>query len=226
MRIAVLGGTGREGRGLATRWAVAGHEVVIGSRDAARAEEAAREIADAVAEAARTAGPAHAGTALAGAANEEAARRADVVVLALPFEGLADTLAAARAAIGGRVVISAVVPMSFVDKRPVMRAVTEGSAAQAAAAALPEARVAAAFQTVDARVLADLGRTLDEDVPVATDSDEARAVAFDLCRTVGLRPIDAGPLAQAAYVEAVTPLLVGINRANRTHAGVRFTGLG
>ncbi|HEV3232054.1 MAG TPA: NADPH-dependent F420 reductase [Candidatus Dormibacteraeota bacterium] len=217
-RLAVLGGTGQEGRGLSARFAVAGYQVVVGSRDAGRAAEAAQATAEAVRQAAGTG-------AVWGATNLEAAAGADVVVLATPYEGMHELLGAARRALAGKVVVSAVVPMTFAGGRLGMTDVAEGSAAEAVATALPESRVVGAFHTVAAKHLLDLGRALDEDVPLVADDGQARAVVAGLCGAIGVRGVDAGGLRQARFVEGLTPMLVGVNRANRVSAGIRFVGL-
>ncbi len=214
MNIAILGGTGKEGAGLGARWALAGHTIVIGSRDAARAEARAAELR------ARTGCEA-----IAGAANAEAARRGDVVVLALPARGLAATLPEVRDACRGKVVVSTVVPLTFGGPR-LFTPPPAGSAAEEAQALLPGARLVAAFHHIAAHELAETGQALDSDLLVCGDDPAAREVAADLGRSMGLRALDAGPLTNAGPVEGITAVLAAINRRYRLkNAGIRITGL-
>lgn len=210
-----IGGTGPEGKGLAYRLALAGHEVIIGSRSRERAEAAAQEIASRVS-----------GTTVRGEENAATARDADVLVLTVPFDAQAGTLPALREAAAGKIVISTVVPMSFDDGLPTMIAVPEGSAAEQAQALLPAARVAAAFQNLGAAKLWDGDAPLDQDVIVCADDAEAKRQVLALAEEVrGVRAIDGGPLASSRYVEAITVLLVTINRRYKTLAGVRIVGV-
>ena len=196
---------------------MAGNEVVIGSRSRERAEEAA-------------AGVLEKGTkslSVSGSLNEDAARAADIIINTLPYDAQAASLPGLREAIGGKLFISTVVPMSFekgVGASAV--AVAEGSAAQQAQALLPEARVAGAFQTLSASNLNDADHALDADVLVTADDAETRQEVMALvegCR--GLRAVDAGRLANTQYVEHITVLLVAINRRYKAHSEVRIVGL-
>jgi NADPH-dependent F420 reductase len=211
--IAIIGGTGKEGRGLAARWARAGHRVLVGSRDPDRARQAAAELTML------------AGTDVEGDGNADVAAAADIVLLATPFEGVVETLAAFEGALAGKLVVSAVVPMRFVDGRPLVDEVPEGSAAQAVAARLPQSRVAAAFHTVSAKSLLDLEHELDEDVAIVADDEADREVVQGLCADIGVRGVFAGGLSLAHYVECQTAVLASLNKLNRTQSGLRFTGL-
>ena len=214
--LAFLGGTGPEGKGLALRLALAGEAVIIGSRDAARAQQAAAELLELAPSAA-----------IAGAANNDAAARSDTIFLTMPYAGMSPTIAAAGAALDGKIVATVIAPMRF--ERGV-GAIAEdapaGSAAQEAQAAAPGARIVAAFQNVSAEELLKPAATLDEDVLLCSDDAAAKAAISDLTRKIpNLRPVDAGALYNARYVEQITPLLVNINRIYRTHAGIRITGV-
>lgn len=217
--VALIGGTGAEGRGLATRFTAAGHEVVLGSRDAERAAAVAAEL---------TASLAAAGVANAvvrGADNLDAATQAALVVLVVPYEAHRATLEALAPALAGKVVIDAVVPMRF-ERGPRPIEVAEGSATEQAAALLPASKVVGAFHNVAAAALADLGETLHQDVLITADDAEAKAAVTALVESVaGLRAVDAGPLRYSRFVEGITLLLAGINGRYRAHAGVRIDGL-
>jgi 8-hydroxy-5-deazaflavin:NADPH oxidoreductase len=218
--IALIGGTGAEGRGLATRFALAGHRVIIGSRDAARAAGAAAEIAKLLTTAARPGSPQ-----LAGADNLDAASQADVAVIVLPYEAHGTTLASLAGALAGKVVVDAVAPVRF-ERGPRPIDVPEGSAAQQAAVLLPGSRVIGAFQTVAATTLQDPDAPIDEDVLLTGDDAEAKALVRTLVEgIVGARAVDAGPLRYSRFVEGITVLLIGINGRYKAHSGIRVVGL-
>ncbi|MBV9510977.1 MAG: NADPH-dependent F420 reductase, partial [Caulobacteraceae bacterium] len=212
--IAVLGGAGALGSGLARRWAKAGFSVVLGSRDPSRAQGGADEINAAV------------GAARVSAATyEDAAAKADIAVLTVPFASQADTLALVKAALAGKVLIDCTAPL----KPPKVGAVQlppEGSAGQIAQALLgPEVKVVSAFQDVGAALLHH-DAPIECDVLVCSDDVEARKLGVELVEAAGLRGIEAGPLANAAAAEALTSILITINRRYKAdHAGIRITGL-
>lgn len=218
--LAFLGGTGPEGKGLALRLAMAGEAVIIGSRDAARAQEAAAELLGLAPDAA-----------ISGAVNHDAAAQSDVIFLTMPYGGMSPTIdaiaAAGDAALAGKVVVTVIAPMRFErGVGAIAEDVSAGSAAQEAQAAAPNARIVAAFQNVSAEELLKPGVTLDEDVVICADDAAAKAVVIGLTRKIpNLRPVDAGALYNARYVEQITPLLVNINRIHRTHSGIRITGV-
>lgn len=215
--LAFLGGTGPEGKGLALRLAMAGESVIIGSRDAGRAQEAAAALLTLAPDAS-----------IAGAVNEDAAAQSDVVFLTMPYGGMSPTIVAVGdAALAGKVVVTVIAPMRFErGVGAIAEDVPAGSAAQEAQAAAPNARVVAAFQNVSAEELLKPGVTLDEDVVICADDAAAKAAVVDLTRKIpNLRPVDGGALYNARYVEQITPLLVNINRIHRTHAGIRITGV-
>lgn len=216
--IAVIGGTGHEGFGFVLRWASAGYRVVIGSRDPARARSAAERAQAAV-------GPSSRPGEVIGLGNAEAAGAADIVVLTLPFGAHPEILPPLREHVRGKVVVDTTVPLeSF--RPPVLRQVPEGSAAQRVQALLPEARVVAAFHTVAAARLAAVGRPLEQDTLVCGDDAGAREAVGVLATAIGLRPVDAGPLAFARWLEQVAALIIALNqRHRRTSIGVQFVGL-
>jgi 8-hydroxy-5-deazaflavin:NADPH oxidoreductase len=209
LTVAVLGGTGPQGRGLARRWALAGHQVVLGSRDAARAETAAAGLPGTV----------------TGAANAEAARAADVVVVAVPWEGHKELLEALADVLEGKLVVDCVNPLGFDKQGAFALPVEEGSAAQQAAAVLPGSRVVAAFHHVSAVLLLDEAvDEVDTDVLVLGDDREATDVVQALAgRIPGMRGIYGGRLRNAHQVEALTANLISVNRRYKAHAGLRVT---
>jgi NADPH-dependent F420 reductase len=216
VKVAFIGGTGPEGKGLAYRFALAGHEILIGSRSADRAVEAAREIA------------ARVSTTVRGLENADAARDADVVVLTVPYDAQATTLPALREAIASKIVVSTAVPLSFEGGKPAMLAVPEGSAAEQASAegGLPGARVVGAFQNLGAAKLWAGDDPLDQDVLVCSDDAEAKREVMALAEAIrGVRAVDAGPLAASRYVEGVTVLLIGVNKRYKATTGVRIVGI-
>ena len=214
-RIGFIGGTGPEGKGLTYRFALAGHEIVIGSRSAERAGAAASEIGERVAEAA-----------VRGVENADAARDGELIVLTVPFAAQADTLPALRDALDGKIVVSTGVPLAFEGGRPSMVAVPEGSAAEQAQALLPNARVVGAFHNLSAAKLWDGDALLEQDVIVCGDDADAKREVMALAEQIlGVRAVDGGPLASSRYVEGITALLVAINRRYKARAGVRIVGV-
>jgi 8-hydroxy-5-deazaflavin:NADPH oxidoreductase len=218
-RIAVIGGTGPQGKGLAYRFARHGHAVVIGSRAADRASAVADEIR------ARLSGVAGAGDVI-GDENAAACADADVVFLAVPWDGHDELVASLPLA--GRTVISCVNPLAF-DKRGAHGQVIDGgagSAAERAQALAPEAIVVGAFHNVSAVLLWGDDEYLDEDVLCVGDHDEGKAVAMELARAVvGREGISAGKLRLARQLEPLTAVLISINRRYKVNSGIRITGL-
>lgn len=215
--VAVLGGTGDQGRGLALRFTAAGVRVLIGSRDADRARQAAAEIDQVLG----------GGTPARGGTNDEVARQADVVVVAVPWDGHRATLEPLREALAGRIVVDCVNPLGFDRKGAYRLEVAEGSAAEQAAALLPDSRVVAAFHHVSAVLLwqPDLP-DVDCDVMVLGDDRAATDLVQALASVVpGMRGVYAGRLRNAGQVEALTANLVSVNRRYKAHAGLRITDL-
>ncbi len=207
--VAVLGGTGEQGRGLARRFALAGLPVVLGSRDAGRAAAAAAELPGQV----------------SGVDNAAAAAAGDIVVVAVPWEGHRELLAALAGPLAGKVVVDCVNPLGFDKQGAFALPVEEGSAAQQAQAVLPDSRVVAAFHHVSAVLLLDEGvETLDTDVLVLGDDREATDLVQALVAVIpGMRGIYGGRLRNAFQVEALTANLISVNRRYKAHAGLRVT---
>jgi NADPH-dependent F420 reductase len=216
--IAVVGGTGPQGRGLAYRFALAGHDVVIGSRDAGRAKEGAEEIA------AKVTGPTS--VSVSGAENADTATSADVVLLAVPWDGHSDLVAALASELDGKIVISCVNPLGF-DKQGPFGLVLSESAAEEAQRLVPTARVVGAFHHVAALSLWKTAELLDhEDVLVCGDDAEAKAVVQELARSVtGKRGVDAGALRLARQLEPLTAVLISINKRYKTRSGIAISGV-
>lgn len=211
--VAVLGGTGPQGRGLARRWARAGIEVVIGSRSAGRAEETAAALAEAT------------GGRVTGAENAVAAERGDVVVVAVPWDGHRELLTALAPALAGKVVVDCVNPLGFDKQGPYPLAVEEGSATQQAAAVLPESTVIGAFHNVSAVLLEDDSvESVPTDVLVLGEDRDAVALVCGLADAIpGVRGLYGGRLRNAHQVEALTANLIAVNRRYKAHAGIRVT---
>ncbi len=207
--VGVLGGTGDQGRGLAYRLARAGQRVVVGSRKAERAEAAAAEL----------------GNGVEGAGNAECARRGDVVIVAVPWDGHEATVTALRAELAGKLVVDCVNPLGFDKKGAYPIRPAEGSAAEQAAALLPESRVAAAFHHLSAVLLQDPEvERIETDVMVLGESREDTDVVQALAGLIpGMRGVYAGRLRNAHQVEAMVANLISVNRRYRAHAGVRLT---
>ena len=214
MKVGFIGGTGDEGMGLAYRFAKAGHTCIIGSRAAEKAQAAAGEL--------RMKGPA---LRIEGAANADAARDGELVIVTTPYAALAGTLPPLADALSGKIAVSTVVPMAFADGGAALLAVPAGSAAQEQQALVPGARVVGAFQNLSAKKL--LGdRPVEADVVVCADDAAAKQEVMRLAEQIeGVRGLDGGALANSMMVEAITVLLVSINRTYKALAGVRITGI-
>jgi 8-hydroxy-5-deazaflavin:NADPH oxidoreductase len=217
--VPIIGATGALGFGLGLRLAAAGTPVVVGSRDASRAEEAAGRIREQVPDAR-----------VEGLQNAEAATRGPIVVLSVPFRAQSENLTNLKEALSpGQILVDATVPLAAAVSGRATRllGVPQGSAAQQAQEMVPDGvTVVSGLHTVGAATLADLDHELDEDVLLAGDSKDAkREVATLVTRIPGLRPVDCGRLEVARMIEGLTPLLISVNTRYKIHAGVRLTGL-
>lgn len=214
MKIAFVGGTGEEGMGLAYRFAMAGHECIIGSRSAEKADAAVAELREK-----DTALP------LRGSTNADAVAAGDLIIVTTPYAAQAGTLPPLAASSAGKIVVSTVVPMSFEGGKAALLTVPEGSSAEQAQALLPGANVVAAFQNLSAKKLLK-GAPLEADVVVCGDDAEAKKQVMQLAEAIeGVRGIDGGALANAKMVEGITVLLVSVNRNYKTQAGIRIAGI-
>jgi NADPH-dependent F420 reductase len=214
--LAFLGGTGPEGRGLALRFALAGEDVIIGSRDASRAATAAEELKELAP-----------GSRIEGAANADAAAAADVVFLAFPYEGQRPTLESIPEAMSGKIVVDVIAPMQFQRGFGASAVEVEaGSAAQEAQELLPDSLIVSAFQNISAEELQEPDTTMEGDVVVCSDHAEPKARVMELVGKIpNLRAVDGGALSNSKYVEQITPMLVNINRIYRIHAGIKIVGV-
>ncbi|MGR6974912.1 NADPH-dependent F420 reductase [Streptomyces cynarae] len=210
--IGVLGGTGPQGRGLAYRLGRAGQQVVIGSRDAERAQATATGLGV---------------PGVRGADNAETARDSDVVIIAVPWEGHGALLQQLRTELAGKIVVDCVNPLGFDEQGAYAFRPDEGSAAQQAALLLPDSRVTAAFHHLSAVLLLDQGiERIDTDVMVLGDDRESTATIQALAsRIPGMRGIYAGRLRNAHQVESLVANLISVNRRYKAHAGLRITDI-
>ena len=200
--------------GLAYRFAMAGHECIIGSRAIDKAEGAVAELREK-----------DAALPLRAATNADAVADVEIVVVTTPYAAQAATLPPLTSALAGKIVVSTVVPMAFEGGRASLVAVPEGSAAQQEQALLPQATIVAAFQNLSARKLLK-GGPLEADVVVCADDADARKRIMSLAEAIeGVRGVDGGALANSQLVEGITVLLVSINRAYKTQAGIRIAGI-
>ena len=221
-RIAIIGGTGDQGKGLALRWARAGFEIIIGSRDATRAKDAAQAMRATLGNVS--------GVMIEGASNMDAAAHAQIIVLTVPFAAQIGTLKEIREHIApGSLLIDVTVPLEpAVGGKPSrVLGVWAGSAAEQCAELAPlGVEVVSAFHNVSADLLADLEHEVECDILVCGDNKDAKARVRPLVEAIpGSHYVDGGPLANSRTVEAMTALLIGLNIRYKAHTGIRITGL-
>ncbi len=212
MKIALLGGTGNLGKGLAIRLARLGHEVIVGSR---REDKATRKAKEYLEEAGKGR--------IYGLVNEEASRKCEVAFFTIPWEHAIETAKLLQEPLSGRIVVSPLVPVKKVGETYIY-AVENISAAELIASVLEESAVVSALHTIPARRFANLNEIFDWDVPVCGDDDKAKRVVMNLLGEIdGLRPLDAGPLSASRLIEGMTPLILNIMVRHRLHElGVKF----
>ena len=213
--IGFIGGTGPEGRGLALRFAMAGEDVVIGSRSRERAQEAVEDVLGRARDLAVT-----------GAENADAAQSADTVFVAVPYSAHRDTVSGLGDLLKGKIVVDVVVPLAFEKGRVRALTVEEGSVAEQAQQLLPDARVVGAFHSISAQELLVPDAVVDCDVVVCADDAEARDRVMALAELIkGVRALDGGGLATSRYVEALTALLLNMNRIYKAHSAIKIVGI-
>lgn len=213
--ICVVGGTGAEGSGLALRWAAAGHRVTIGSREAAKAEAAARELNAILGR-----------DAIAGTDSASGVAAAEIVVLTVPFSAQMPTVTGLQDALAGKILVDVTVPLVPPKVSRVQLPPSDSCVVAVQQLLGDTVRVVSAFQNVSAHKLKTLGQKIDCDVLVAADDKEARAIVMGLANNAGLRGISIGPLANSVVAESLTSALIWINRTYRIpDAGIRITGL-
>ena len=217
--VCIVGGTGALGFGLALRLGRAGVPIVIGSRDAARADQAAGRAKEVVPDGWYS-----------GLQNADAVGEAEIVILSVPFRSQSETMTNIKSALSSKqLLVDATVPLAAAVSGKATRTlgVWQGSAAQQAQEMAPDGiRVVSAFHTVSAALLSDLDHQLDEDILICGDRREDKATVAELVDVVdGLRPVDCGPLEVARILEQLTPLIISINVRNKVRAGIKITGL-
>ncbi len=214
--LAILGGTGKEGAGLALRWALHGYRVIIGSRAADRAKTRAAEMNSELG-----------ADYLTGLANAEAAAAADIVILSVPYSAHQTTLSAVREQCRGKILVDLTVPLQPPEIMAVNLPAGQAAALEAQSLLGPDVTVVAAFQNVSAVKLKQLGQPVDCDVLVCSDDQAARLAVIELVEAAGMRGLDAGGLKNAVAAESLTPVLLHINKTyGIAGAGIRITGLG
>lgn len=219
MKIGMIGGTGPEGRGLGMQLALAGHDIVIGSRDEGRAIETARELAD-------TCGSEEVAPRFSGMENSAAAAQSEVIFITVPYAGMLTTLQVIGRQLRGKICVNTVAPLEFVSGQVRGIAPPTGSAAEEANREVPDARWVAAFHTVPARGLQRPGSRLNSDALVCSDDEEALRTVIGLADEMqGLRGVNAGALENARYLEGATALLVNINRIYNAHSSLKVMGI-
>lgn len=213
MRVGFVGGTGPAGFGLGARLVRAGHEVVIGSRSVERAQEVCGRIRSLLPDAKLVAGT-----------NEEAAS-SDVVLLTMRDDAQRDTLRQIGHLLAGKPVVSMANPLRIGNRTATYVQPPEGSLAEEAQKDAPDARIVSAFHETRVDKYGDLDHELDSDTLVCGDDDRAKRVVMQLCRDIGIRPVDAGALVNARYVEAFVCILITVNFRYKATTGLRITGL-
>jgi NADPH-dependent F420 reductase len=215
LSICVVGGTGAQGSGLAMRWARAGHKVTIGSRDPAKAQNAARELNAMLGQ-----------ESIVGLESRQGAAEADVIVLTVPYASQLATVNGMKDELAGKILIDVTVPLVPPKVSLVQLPETDSCVVNLQKTLGLSVRVVSAFQNVSAQKLKKLNGAIDCDVLVTSDDKEAREVAIALAKDAGLRGIDAGPLANSVVAESLTSALIWINRKYKVpDAGIRITGL-
>jgi NADPH-dependent F420 reductase len=213
--IAVIGGTGAEGSGLALRWAHAGHGVIIGSRDAIKAQATASELNAILGK-----------PLLSGQSNADAVAAADIVVLAVPYASQLSTVETLKEKLDGKILVDVTVPLVPPKVSTVQLPPSDSAAVTLQALVGPGVKVVSAFQNISAHKLKKLDHKIPCDVLVCCDDKDARLVVVGLAADAGLRGINAGPLANSTVAESLTSVLIWINRAYKVpDAGIMITGL-
>lgn len=214
MKIGIVGGTGREGRGLAVRWAKAGHGVFIGSRDAQRGRDKAAEFSEEF------------GITLQGGDNDSACKHGDLIVVTVPYSAHRPTFESIRSRVGNKVIIDITVPLQPPKIRSVNLPEGQSAALEARALLGDDARLVAALHHISSEHLSDPSYVFDCDVLVCGDDKDARAEVIGIVADLGLRGVDAGALRNSIALESLTPVLLHINRRYKSvGSGIRVTGI-
>ena len=218
-RIAIIGGTGPEGKGLATRFAIAGHKITIGSRNEKRGEDVASELLETLYKSLTHK------LDISGTNNEDAAKNSDIVIIAVPYEAHLETLSELAPYLSQKIIIDAVVPVKF-ERGPRPIHVEAGSATEEAAKLLNDSYVIGAFHNLSAEKLLKPDLSLDSDVLITGNDSDAKNIVIDLANEIkGVRAIDAGPLRYSQFIENLTVLLIGINGRYKIESGLKISGI-
>lgn len=217
MKIALLGGTGNLGVGLAVRFAMLGHDVIVGSRKLEKAEKKAEEYNEILSKMESKAK-------VIGLKNEDAARKSEISFFTIPWNHAFSTAEQLKDVLADKIVVSPLVPMEKKNGFFIYNPIPEGSAAEKLAGILKNSRVVSAFHNIPADKFADLDAKFDWDVAVCSDDEDAKKIVIDLINQIdGLRALDAGPLAASRMIESITPLLITISIKNKMKdLGVKF----
>jgi NADPH-dependent F420 reductase len=213
MKVGIVGGTGKEGSGLAIRWARAGHEVRIGSRDGARGEARAVELSE------------QAGATISGGDNASAVAHGEVVVMSVPYKAHKPTYESVRELVGEKTIVDITVPLQPPKVREVHLPEGQSAALEARAILGEGAHLVAALHHVSSVHLGDPDHDFDCDVLVCSDHGDARDAVISLIGDLGMRALDAGPLRNAVALESLTPVLLYLNKKYKAHSGLRITGV-
>jgi len=217
-KIALIGGTGPEGKGLAKRFAISGNEIYIGSRNKERGEEIALELKNELKEN-------YSNITIEGGANDEMAKQASICIIVVPYSAHQSTLEQIKEFLENKIIIDAVVPMEF-QKGPRSIDAPDGSATEEAAKILDASTVIGAFHNLSAEILQNLDVDVEGDVLVTGNNKDAKKIVMDLSEEIAtIRAIDAGPLRYSRYVEFLTVLLIGINGRYKSHSSISITDI-
>ena len=214
-KIAVLGGTGKEGSGLALRWAAAGHDVTLGSRELEKAQRAAAELNAALGK-----------DTVCGMANRDAAAQADIVIMTVPYAAHAATIESVRDVVRGKVFVDVTVPLDPQNVRRVKMPPAGSASVEAQQLLDEEVKVVAAFQNISSEHLRSLDHEIECDVLVCGNDRDAKRQVIELAQSAGIRAWDAGPIENAVVVEGMTSVLINLNIKHKVKAaGIRITGI-
>ena len=212
--IAIIGGTGEEGIGLGMRFALAGHEVIIGSRDPSRAVAAADTLINLSGK-----------RMVSGLSNSDASQAADIIILSVPYGALTDTLAPLKPHVAGKLMISVIAPLMMVEGKIRAAPVADGSAAREIANLLPDNKIVSAFHHLSAHDLIDPAKELHGDIVVCSDHEQSKRTVMELAEQIpSVRAIDGGDLDNSQYLEQLTALLITINKIYKTRTSLRLLG--
>ncbi len=220
MKIGLLGGTGPEGKSLALRFAMAGHEIYIGSRDITKSYEVAKEIKEKLLSILPQSPVIH------GETNENTSLNSEVIFITVPYNAQKQLISGLKNTLNDQIIVNTVVPMNFENGKPSIVTVKEGSAAEQIQTIVPNMRVISAFHNVSAVELLKTNAIIEGDVIVCGNDEKAKEIIMDLTKTIkNLRPIDGGDLINSSIVENITVLLLSINKRYKTRTNIQIKGI-